>query len=113
MCPSQSPESKPATNAPPVLMLNKEVPPGSEKASEGQLEKPKISLLQSSKERLRRRLKDKVLKSCLLPVRAHYSNQDQHTHNHLVSLLSLSLTQTHTFLTLLCFILFSGWLLNT
>ncbi|XP_071752861.2 CBP80/20-dependent translation initiation factor [Centroberyx gerrardi] len=34
-------------------------PPGSGKASEGQSEQPKINLLQSSKERLRRRLKDK------------------------------------------------------
>uniref|UniRef100_H3DN46 CBP80/20-dependent translation initiation factor n=1 Tax=Tetraodon nigroviridis TaxID=99883 RepID=H3DN46_TETNG len=58
-CPGQPPESKPATNASPVLMPNKEAPPGSEKTSEGQPEKPKISLLQSSKERLRRRLKDK------------------------------------------------------
>lgn len=74
-CPGQPPESKPATNASPVLMPNKEAPPGSEKTSEGQPEKPKISLLQSSKERLRRRLKDKVPKSCLLPVRAYYSSQ--------------------------------------
>ncbi|CAB1426486.1 unnamed protein product, partial [Pleuronectes platessa] len=34
-------------------------PAGSGKASEGQSEQPKVSLLQSSKERLRRRLKDK------------------------------------------------------
>lgn len=76
--PAQSPpsESTPATNPSADLMLSKEPPPGSEKTSEGQLEKPKISLLQSSRERLRRRLKDKVLKSCLLPVTAHYSNQD-------------------------------------
>lgn len=79
-CPSQSPESKPATNTSPVLMPNKEAPPGGEKLREGQLEKPKISLLQSSKERLRRRLKDKVPKSCLPPVRAYYSSLDAHTH---------------------------------
>lgn len=71
--PSESPpsESTPTTNAFPDLTVNKESPPGSEKASEGQSEKPKISLLQSSRERLRRRLKDKVLKSCLLPVSAY------------------------------------------
>ncbi|TNM92351.1 hypothetical protein fugu_019363 [Takifugu bimaculatus] len=59
--PSQSPpsESTPATNPSADPMLNKELPPGSKKTSEGQLEKPKISLLQSSRERLRRRLKDK------------------------------------------------------
>uniref|UniRef100_A0A3Q3VXU3 CBP80/20-dependent translation initiation factor n=1 Tax=Mola mola TaxID=94237 RepID=A0A3Q3VXU3_MOLML len=39
--------------------INKESQPRSEKASEGQSEQPKISLLQSSRERLRRRLKDK------------------------------------------------------
>ncbi|XP_029693423.1 CBP80/20-dependent translation initiation factor isoform X1 [Takifugu rubripes] len=61
MSPSQSPpsESTPATNPSADPMLNKELPPGSKKTSEGQLEKPKISLLQSSRERLRRRLKDK------------------------------------------------------
>lgn len=64
-------ESTPTTNAFPDLTVNKELLPGSEKASEGQLEKPKVSLLQSSRERLRRRLKDKVLKSCLFPVSAH------------------------------------------
>lgn len=76
--PSQSPpsESTPATHPSPDPMLNKEPPTGSEKTSEGQLDKPKISLLQSSRERLRRRLKDKVVKSCLLPVGAHYRNQD-------------------------------------
>uniref|UniRef100_A0A8C4HDQ6 CBP80/20-dependent translation initiation factor n=1 Tax=Dicentrarchus labrax TaxID=13489 RepID=A0A8C4HDQ6_DICLA len=54
-------ESKPTTNAFPDLTFNKELPnpPGSGKANEGQSEQPKISLLQSSKERLRRRLKDK------------------------------------------------------
>nr|XP_046230688.1 CBP80/20-dependent translation initiation factor isoform X3 [Scatophagus argus] len=41
------------------LTVNKESPVGSGKASEGQPQQPKISLLQSSKERLRRRLKDK------------------------------------------------------
>lgn len=71
--PIESPpsESTPTTNTFPDLTVNKESPPGSEKASEGQSEKPKISLLQSSRERLRRRLKDKVLKSCLLPVSAY------------------------------------------
>ncbi|XP_076613991.1 CBP80/20-dependent translation initiation factor isoform X2 [Chaetodon auriga] len=61
--PSESPqsESTPTTNAFPDVTVNKESPnpPGSGKASEGQSEQPKISLLQSSKERLRRRLKDK------------------------------------------------------
>lgn len=71
--PSESPPSAstPTTNAFPDLTVNKESPPGSEKASEGQSEQPRISLLQSSRERLRRRLKDKVLKSCLLPVSAY------------------------------------------
>lgn len=64
-------ESTATTNAFPDLTLNKKLLPGSEKASEGQLEKPKVSLLQSSRERLRRRLKDKVLKSCLFPLSAH------------------------------------------
>ncbi|XP_071321567.1 CBP80/20-dependent translation initiation factor isoform X2 [Trachinotus anak] len=61
--PNESPksESAPITNAFPDLTVNKESPnpAGSGKASEGQSEQPKISLLQSSKERLRRRLKDK------------------------------------------------------
>ncbi|KAM9337917.1 CBP80/20-dependent translation initiation factor [Symphorus nematophorus] len=61
--PSESPrsESTPTTNVFPDLTVNKESPnpPGSGKAGEGQSEQPKISLLQSSKERLRRRLKDK------------------------------------------------------
>lgn len=78
--PSESPqsESTPTTNAFPDVTVNKESPnpPGSGKASEGQSEQPKISLLQSSKERLRRRLKDKVLKSCLVPVSPYYGNQD-------------------------------------
>lgn len=71
--PSESPlsESTPTTNAFPDLTVNMESPPGSEKAGEGHSEQPKISLLQSSRERLRRRLKDKVLKSCLLPVSAY------------------------------------------
>ncbi|XP_031173283.1 CBP80/20-dependent translation initiation factor isoform X3 [Sander lucioperca] len=58
---SPRPESTPNTNAFPHLTVKKESPhpPGSGKASEGQSEQPKISLLQSSKERLRRRLKDK------------------------------------------------------
>lgn len=70
--PNESPESESTLNitAFPDLTVIKESPnpPGSGKASEGQSEQPKISLLQSSKERLRRRLKDKVLKSCLEPV---------------------------------------------
>lgn len=46
------------------------VPP-SGKASNDQTEQPKVSLLQSSKERLRRRLKDKVLKISLVCVRLY------------------------------------------
>lgn len=67
---SPRPESAPNTNAFPQPPVKKESPnpPGSRKASEGQSERPKIDLLQSSKERLRRRLKDKVRKSCLGPV---------------------------------------------
>ncbi|XP_028274083.1 CBP80/20-dependent translation initiation factor isoform X2 [Parambassis ranga] len=61
--PDQSPkyDSTPNTNAFPDLTVYKETshPPRSGKASRGQSEQPKISLLQSSKERLRRRLKDK------------------------------------------------------
>lgn len=63
--PSETPpsESTPTANTFPDLAVNKESQPRSEKASEGQSEQPKISLLQSSRERLRRRLKDKVLKA--------------------------------------------------
>ncbi|KAG7241096.1 hypothetical protein INR49_025839, partial [Caranx melampygus] len=61
--PNESPnsDSTPITHDFPDLTANKESPnpAGSGKASEGQSEQPKISLLQSSKERLRRRLKDK------------------------------------------------------
>uniref|UniRef100_A0A3B4ZEI4 CBP80/20-dependent translation initiation factor n=1 Tax=Stegastes partitus TaxID=144197 RepID=A0A3B4ZEI4_9TELE len=61
--PNESPksDSAPSSNVFPDLTVNKESPnpPRSGKASEGQSEQPKISLLQSSKERLRRRLKDK------------------------------------------------------
>lgn len=61
--PYESPrtESTPNTNAFPDVPVSKDPPnpPGSGKASEGQSEQPKVSLLQSSKERLRRRLKDK------------------------------------------------------
>ncbi|XP_044029635.1 CBP80/20-dependent translation initiation factor isoform X1 [Siniperca chuatsi] len=61
--PNESPqyESTPSTNAVPDLTVNKESPnpPRSGKVSEGRSDQPKISLLQSSKERLRRRLKDK------------------------------------------------------
>ncbi|KAE8284985.1 CBP80/20-dependent translation initiation factor [Larimichthys crocea] len=57
---SPRPESISNTNAFPDLTVKESVNiPGSGKASEGQSEQPKISLLQSSKERLRRRLKDK------------------------------------------------------
>lgn len=56
----------PITNVLPDLTVD--IPPGSGKANESLSEKPKISLLQSSKERLRRRLKDKVLKSYLVPA---------------------------------------------
>lgn len=58
---SPRPDSTSSTNALPHLTVGKESPnpSGSGKASEGQSEQPKISLLQSSKERLRRRLKDK------------------------------------------------------
>ena len=70
--PNESPksESTPFTNTFPDQPVIKEFPnpAGSWKASEGQSEQPKVSLLQSSKERLRRRLKDKVLESCLEPV---------------------------------------------
>ncbi|KAM9306904.1 CBP80/20-dependent translation initiation factor isoform 2-T2 [Pholidichthys leucotaenia] len=61
--PDESPkyDSAPNTTALPDQTVNKESshPPQSGKASEGWTEQPKISLLQSSKERLRRRLKDK------------------------------------------------------
>ncbi|XP_047185424.1 CBP80/20-dependent translation initiation factor isoform X5 [Scophthalmus maximus] len=61
--PGESPksESTPITNTFPDWPVNKESPSpaGSGKASEAQSEQPKVSLLQSSKERLRRRLKDK------------------------------------------------------
>ncbi|XP_019937932.1 CBP80/20-dependent translation initiation factor isoform X2 [Paralichthys olivaceus] len=58
--PNESPksESTPFTNTFPDLRVSPN-PAGSGKASEGQSEQPKVSLLQSSKERLRRRLKDK------------------------------------------------------
>uniref|UniRef100_A0A8C2XKR7 CBP80/20-dependent translation initiation factor n=1 Tax=Cyclopterus lumpus TaxID=8103 RepID=A0A8C2XKR7_CYCLU len=58
---SPRPELPPNINAFPHLTGRKESPnpPGSGKGGEGQSEPPKISLLQSSKERLRRRLKDK------------------------------------------------------
>uniref|UniRef100_A0A672YXD6 CBP80/20-dependent translation initiation factor n=1 Tax=Sphaeramia orbicularis TaxID=375764 RepID=A0A672YXD6_9TELE len=69
--PTESPksDSAPSKNAFPDLSFNKESPnpAGCGRPGEGQPEQPKISLLQSSKERLRRRLKDKVLESCLLP----------------------------------------------
>ncbi|XP_075943575.1 CBP80/20-dependent translation initiation factor [Anarhichas minor] len=58
---SPRPVSTPTTNVFPHLTVRKESPnpPRSGKGGEGQSEQPKISLLQSSKERLRRRLKDK------------------------------------------------------
>ncbi|KAM3873904.1 CBP80/20-dependent translation initiation factor [Diretmus argenteus] len=66
-CRSKSPNGSPKSgstanqNSCPDQTVNQESPspPGSGKASEGQSQPPKISLLQSSKERLRRRLKDK------------------------------------------------------
>ncbi|XP_063745849.1 CBP80/20-dependent translation initiation factor isoform X2 [Eleginops maclovinus] len=63
---SPRPESTPNTHAFPQPTFKKESlnPPGSRKASEGQSERPKVDLLQSSKERLRRRLKDKE-ESCV------------------------------------------------
>ncbi|XP_069026932.1 CBP80/20-dependent translation initiation factor isoform X2 [Embiotoca jacksoni] len=61
--PNESPrsDSAPSSNAFPHPVGNKESPspPRGGEAREGQSELPKISLLQSSKERLRRRLKDK------------------------------------------------------
>lgn len=61
--PNESPksESTPKIKALMDLTFNKESPksPGSGKASESHSDQPKISLLQSSKERLKRRLKDK------------------------------------------------------
>uniref|UniRef100_A0A8C2XIR0 Cap binding complex dependent translation initiation factor n=1 Tax=Cyclopterus lumpus TaxID=8103 RepID=A0A8C2XIR0_CYCLU len=65
---SPRPELPPNINAFPHLTGRKESPnpPGSGKGGEGQSEPPKISLLQSSKERLRRRLKDKVPKKALV-----------------------------------------------
>ncbi|KAM4719480.1 CBP80/20-dependent translation initiation factor isoform 2-T2 [Anableps anableps] len=60
---NESPNSAPTSNvmALPIPSVNKDsfnmLPSG--KASDGQAEQPKVSLLQSSKERLRRRLKDK------------------------------------------------------
>ncbi|XP_053196371.1 CBP80/20-dependent translation initiation factor isoform X2 [Scomber japonicus] len=61
--PNESPQSESTfnTTAFPDLTVIKESPnpPGSGRASEGHSQQPKISLLQSSKERLRRRLKDK------------------------------------------------------
>ncbi|MEQ2290655.1 hypothetical protein AMECASPLE_005371 [Ameca splendens] len=61
--PNESPKSAPTPSATalPDPTVNKEslnMPP-SLKASDGQAEQPRVSLLQSSKERLRRRLKDK------------------------------------------------------
>lgn len=75
-CGSKSPNESPKSdstsnsNAFPDLTVNMESPnpPQSAKTSEGLSEQPKISLLQSSKERLRRRLKDKVPESCLVSV---------------------------------------------
>ncbi|CAK6955931.1 CBP80/20-dependent translation initiation factor isoform X2 [Scomber scombrus] len=61
--PNELPQSESTfnTTAFPDLTVIKESPnpPGSDRASEGHSQQPKISLLQSSKERLRRRLKDK------------------------------------------------------
>ncbi|XP_029920985.1 CBP80/20-dependent translation initiation factor isoform X2 [Myripristis murdjan] len=61
--PGESPKSASTAsqNTYPDQTVNQEStsPLGSGRTSEGQLEQPKVSLLQSSKERLRRRLKDK------------------------------------------------------
>lgn len=56
-------DSAPSTNAPPDLRVNEEPPNPPESGGKLQAELPKINLLQSSKERLRRRLKDKVPKA--------------------------------------------------
>ncbi|KAM8827683.1 CBP80/20-dependent translation initiation factor isoform 2-T3 [Spinachia spinachia] len=58
---SPAPESTAGTNTRPHPAVRKESPntPGGGKGGEGQSHQPRISLLQSSKERLRRRLKDK------------------------------------------------------
>uniref|UniRef100_A0A3Q1FKS8 CBP80/20-dependent translation initiation factor n=1 Tax=Acanthochromis polyacanthus TaxID=80966 RepID=A0A3Q1FKS8_9TELE len=84
--PNESPksDSTPSTNAFPDLTINKESPnpPQSGKASEGQSEQPKISLLQSSKERLRRRLKDKE------EARVENSGSGQQRMDRLVDLLN-------------------------
>nr|XP_043868193.1 CBP80/20-dependent translation initiation factor isoform X1 [Solea senegalensis] len=66
-CSSKSPDESPKSESTPVtntftdLPVNKESPNPAVggKASEGQMKQPQVSLLQSSKERLRRRLKDK------------------------------------------------------
>ncbi|XP_068191227.1 CBP80/20-dependent translation initiation factor isoform X2 [Antennarius striatus] len=63
--PPQSPrdlpqsEWTPIANAPPEPAANEEAPTGGRKMGEGRTDKPRVVLLQSSKERLRRRLKDK------------------------------------------------------
>lgn len=70
--PNESPNSAPTPSATahPDPTVNKEslsmLP--SRKVSDGHAEQPRVSLLQSSKERLRRRLKDKVLTICLVFV---------------------------------------------
>ncbi|KAM3600627.1 uncharacterized protein V6R79_026238 [Siganus canaliculatus] len=77
--PSESPqlETTPTTtNAFPHTMVHKESPLGSGKAGEGQSEQPKISLLQSSKERLRRRLKDKD-EACVEAPGSRSQNMDR------------------------------------
>ncbi|XP_017263089.1 CBP80/20-dependent translation initiation factor isoform X2 [Kryptolebias marmoratus] len=60
-CNNRSPkaDSAPSTNALQDPRVNEEPPNPPQSGSEGQSEQPKINLLQSSKERLRRRLKDK------------------------------------------------------
>lgn len=59
---NQSPktDSAPSTNPCPDLRVNEDPPNPPQSRSKGQSVQPKINLLQSSKERLRRRLKDKV-----------------------------------------------------
>ncbi|XP_026153885.1 CBP80/20-dependent translation initiation factor isoform X2 [Mastacembelus armatus] len=84
--PNESPKSEStlSTNTFPDLTANKESPnpPGSGKICESQLEQPKISLLQSSKERLRRRLKDKE------EARVAASGPESQSMNRLVDLLN-------------------------
>ncbi|XP_034047568.1 CBP80/20-dependent translation initiation factor isoform X2 [Thalassophryne amazonica] len=56
---SESPKSESRANTNEVVIKDSPNPSGTRNASKNQPEQPKINLLQSSKERLRRRLKDK------------------------------------------------------